>query len=141
MIEYGSLQTNRVLGPQCLIHIYNPSDASTGLDISAIIDSGAPATCIPEECVRQLGNLVRLPPVDLKTSTNEIFSAKVYIIGLRFPEFEASFPDLMVISIPNIKYARIGRDILNRYKVVMDGPSSIFRLSCNLACNHPGHYI
>jgi hypothetical protein len=140
MIKYGMLQNDKVPGPQSLIQIYNPSHASTELYISATIDSGAVATCIPEECVRDLGNLVRMPPVNIKTSYGSL-SAEVYIIGLRFPEFEASFPDLRVISIPNIRYAIIGRDILNQYKVVMDGPSSIFRLSCNLACNHPEHYI
>lgn len=136
MANYGNLQTNVSLGPQCLIHIYNPTDAHIGLNISAIIDSGAAITCISEECVRQLGNLVRMPSLQIKTSTNGICSVSSYIIGLRFPEFDESFQDLRVISMPRKRYAIIGRDILNRYKIVMDGPSSTFRLSCAMLCNH-----
>jgi hypothetical protein len=136
MTNYGYLQSNVTSGPQCLIHIYNPTDVRFGLNISAVIDSGAVITCISEEWVQKLGNLVRMPSMEIKTSTNAVYSVESYIVSLQFPEFDEDIQNLRVISIPRKKYAVIGRDILNRYKIVMDGPSSTFRLSCAMLCNH-----
>ena len=86
--------------------------------VTGLVDSGASITCIPLKIIRELD----LKPVDQatiraydgRTETKDIYSA-----GIHLPTSES--PILRVVGIEYC-YALIGRDVLNKWKLILNGP-------------------
>jgi hypothetical protein len=97
-------------------------------DYPAIIDSGAEFTSVPVELVaafqlEQVGDMV----VSGTTGPKEmqgIYEINIEFSGLAFPLHPclAGTGELTKTTI------LIGRDILNRYRLVLDGPSFLFTI-------------
>jgi Retroviral aspartyl protease len=135
MSVYGHFQTEICIGPQCKIKIYNPSNSKLCSEILAIVDSGAVATCIPESNIQSIGNLVKGQDVRTKDFNNGTKSRETYHINIRIPGTQPDIMCVRVISVPGKKYAVIGRDILNKFKVVLDAPNNQWILNCNGSCD------
>jgi hypothetical protein len=130
---YGDLQTGACLGPQCSIRVYNPSIREIFETINAIVDSGAAMTCIPESAFREMGQLTRGSNVDMGGANNTVVPRRTYYLGIELPDFSADLGQVRVISLPH-RYAIIGRDILNRYKIALDGCKQNWQLNCDVLC-------
>jgi len=86
--------------------------------LQALIDSGASGTTIPETLVPKLA-LRKISEIDTsgydgRTARRSIYSADIVFLGFVFSKHP-------VVAVPR-DYALIGRDILNRYKTILDGP-------------------
>jgi predicted aspartyl protease len=97
-------------------------------DYPAIIDSGAEYTSVPVELVddfelEQCGDM----PVSGTTGEQEIqgiYEINVEFLGLAFP----LQPCLAGTGPITRTYVLVGRDILNRYRLVLDGPNFLFTI-------------
>src|SRR6267143_5104379 len=89
--------------------------------VLALIDSGAAGTTIPASIAKKLGLAIRnKQEVSGATGGSKMVNEHVvnlHILGLPFPSH-------VVWGLPDRPYALIGRDILNRYKTILDGPTS-----------------
>lgn len=135
MFPYGKLQSINCIGPECELTIINPYNPYKKTSLRAIVDSGAVVTAIPKEIIKDLGNIVSDQKVYMKNADGSLRKVNTYHVKLQIGD---EILTERVIAIPNKTYALIGRDILNKYKVVLDAvckPTSEWRLGCNGYCN------
>ena len=97
--------------------VRSPNAAATRL-VQALLDTGADQTVIPEDTARELG-LVRLDEVNVFGVSPDPVLARVYWVSARLVEL--SDLDIEVLSWP-YQYALVGRDLLNRLRLILDGP-------------------
>jgi len=95
-------------------------------DLAALADTGADQTVIPTRIAEQLG-LIPSRHVHVSGFDGVGASRPVYLIRLivrDLPEIEVP-----VIGAWQFRYAILGRDVLNLYRVVFDGPNQRLEIS------------
>jgi hypothetical protein len=101
------------------------SGGSSVETVEALIDSGADATCIPEHVVERL----ELQPISILLVGGAGGTAEnrfVYrALSLRLEHI--SLDNYAVIAMP-IEYGIIGRDLMNRLRIRLDGPELRFAI-------------
>ena len=117
--SYVSRKPNTIPVPEALIEISNPANPSKSCQVNALVDSAADMTFIPESDIKSLGNLVS-GIIKIRDANGNIKTMRTYFINLKIAEY--NLPGLEVIAIP-FTNALLGRDILNRFKIVLDGPN------------------
>jgi hypothetical protein len=150
MFSYGNFQSELTQSPQCYMTIVNSFIPSQRFPLKkssfkAIVDTGAVATVVPEERIRDFGgNIVYSGKVGIRTADGNTAEPDTYIVRLQIvddilnPRQIIEIPrPIQIIAIPNKKYALIGRDILNEYKVVLDAinRNAHWRLNCHGSCD------
>lgn len=133
MLTYGNSQTDLIIGPECYVTICNPSNKKS-ISVIAIVDSGAALTCIPKQTLERLGNIVRGEDVDMMDANGNSRKTKTYFIDIIIGNYP--LPNSRILEIPPKRYALIGRDILNTYKVMLNARTSEWRLNCGGSCDH-----
>jgi len=86
--------------------------------VRALLDSGADQTTIPERVAIELG-LAHLDEIDVFGIEQEAFRSRVYLVSAKIRELPTI--ELEVLSWTGT-YALIGRDLLNRVHIILDGP-------------------
>lgn len=97
-------------------------------DYPAIIDSGAEYTSIPIELVDAF-SLEQCGEIEVSGTTGQpevqgIYEINVEFLGLAFP----LQPCIGGTGPITTEFVLIGRDILNDYRVILDGPKLIFTI-------------
>lgn len=103
------------------------SNSGKAFKIPAILDTGADVTCIPYEHLRALGEKI-YEYVEL-TGVAGTEKAKKYFIDLKIAD--CTFANHSVVSV-NLPFAILGRDIINNYTVILDGPHNRWRVEKNV---------
>jgi predicted aspartyl protease len=112
--------------PIALIEVLNPNSSENRVkNVKAILDTGAGITSIPESIIEKLGALnytvIRIrSPLD----RNNILSRKLCRVII---EFDGQENEVEVLDIQK-DYAIIGRDILNKYKIILDAPNEVWSI-------------
>lgn len=120
--QYLGRYPDELPAPVCTVIIsWGPNSRS----IPALIDSGADGTFIPKDVAMSL-RLRKTDEVEVSGAAGEdeeqgIYTANLDLEGIRFRNYP-------VISNSKRKYAIIGRDILNRYSTILNGPHEEFSL-------------
>jgi hypothetical protein len=122
--------------PFTWINVFNSSSTNNGQrDIKVIVDTGAGITSLPQSVIDNLGPLtytvikVRSP---LEKDKNKVFFKKLYKVRLEFLELQNTDEqshEIEVIGIPK-DYGIIGRDVLHRYKIVLDSKKEQWGFDC-----------
>jgi hypothetical protein len=109
--------------PVALVTLRNPNTGIRVSDVPMLLDSGADATMVPEQIVENLGLDTSLGAqfeivgVDGKTTFARAVSLELLFLGRWFRgEF---------LLTPNL-YGILGRNILNRVALLLDGPNGIW---------------
>jgi hypothetical protein len=120
MFLYGTLQGPQYLSPEITIDIRSPETNNLINDIEALLDTGSPITLIPERLIERLGiaNMV-YEKIRIRGATNQVEERRAYLIHLKVASW--NFYDFRVGTFKK-PYALIGRDIINRYNITLDGP-------------------
>ncbi len=107
--------------PVCQINL---SVAATGSSVSlpAIIDTGADATIVPLEYLRQIGAR-RVFEASLRSQWGERRRVYLYLIDLRLGEL--MLPGAYVVGDDRGDEVVLGRDVLNRLRLLLDGPKRV----------------
>lgn len=121
MITFPYDETYDPAAPVCQI---NFSVAATGSSVSlpAIIDTGADATIVPLEYLRQIGAR-RVFEASLRSQWGERRSVYLYLIDLRLGEL--TLPGVYVVGDDRGDEVVLGRDVLNRLRLLLDGPKRV----------------
>jgi len=99
------------------ITIKNPHVSNKNADLEALIDSGASRTVIPENLIEKL-QLVPVRLIDVEGYKKGKQEHSTYFVDVEFKGY--SFPLTEVIAV-NRKNVLLGRDILNKTILVLDG--------------------
>jgi predicted aspartyl protease len=119
--------------PELSVRVRNPQrrgDSNSLVSIDAFIDSGADMTCIPQSTLQNLGNLPK-GHVTVQ-GINDKRKVTTYFVDIEIVDDELL--RIEVVAAPHSK-AVIGRDILNKYKVVLNGPNNNWKLNCTRNCD------
>jgi hypothetical protein len=112
--------------PIARIEVLNPNSSENRVkNVKAILDTGAGITSIPKSIIEKLGALnytvIRIrSPLD----RNNILSRKLCRVII---EFDGQENEVEVLDIQK-DYAIIGRDILNKYKITLNGPEEAWSI-------------
>ena len=107
--------------PQVMITVRSPvSEPGVPVQVQAILDSGAAMTMVPSSVILELGDNLEKGVRQCKGAIGPMQLVPMWTVHLTIGSCE--FKDVKVLETDH-GYALIGRDILNQYKVVMDGPA------------------
>lgn len=107
------------------IRVSPPLDPVLGQPLQAKLDTAADISCIPADLVELFRLLpTRIIPVEGYDGIQTMIYT--YIITLEVAN--ARFHHLEVVLIPE-KYALLGRDVLNKFYVQLNGPDLTFHMS------------
>jgi predicted aspartyl protease len=112
--------------PSLLLNLAHPVTGTRVENISALADSGADQTVIPSRLVDELG----LPKLDQEVvrgfdGAPQILGVYAIVMQVR----DLAPIEITVIASPRITYAIIGRDVLNRYTVTLDGRKEMLTIT------------
>ncbi len=123
---YRPVTLNSPPAPLALLNVAAIGSDDWATDIPALIDSGADITVLPDQVVAQLGLIPveHLPATgsDGHTTQRPVFTVR--LVARDFPPVE-----IEVMGGVAERYAILGRDMLNRFKVVLDGPNQRVEIS------------
>jgi len=113
------LETYNPPVPTLQIWIGYPEESLQVGPVEAIIDTGADATILPRSLVEQ----VEAPFVDdawLSSQWGEWFSVKTFTVDIGLGEFR--LPAVRVVADERSNEIILGRNVLNRLQLKLDGP-------------------
>lgn len=119
MIRYNYVEDVQPPAPFVHLRADNPVNGSTLKDVAAQIDTGADRTLIPESLVEAL-NLPQLGALLIRATGGAQQRLPTYPLQLRIRNLTPV--TLEVVASAGEQWTRIGRDVLNRYRIVIDGP-------------------
>ena len=113
-------------GPAVLLNLAHPVSGQRLEDVSALVDSGADQSVIPERIVEALG-LLQIDQEIVRgfDGSSQILATYLVVLQIR----DLAPVEIEVLASSRVPYAVVGRDVLNRYKVVLDGPGSVMSIS------------
>lgn len=109
--------------PVAKVKLRNPDDATSLVEASLLMDTGADITLIPAQAVRRLGvspmgKRYELLGFDGSASTAEAVTLDLVLLGRRFRG------QYLLCEQPS---GILGRDVLNHLCLVLDGPAGAWR--------------
>jgi hypothetical protein len=96
------------------------------ITLQAIVDSGADATMIPLEHLRQIGAR-RSRKVMMRGVTGGGELVDLYAVAIQLGSYRQGF--LEIVGIADSDETIIGRDILNHLSVTLNGPAAVVEVS------------
>jgi len=119
MIRYGYNRQVSPAGPFVHVAVHRPDGTGESPEWPAQLDTGADMTVISERSVADL-KLTRYRDLVIAGFGGTAVSMTTYLIQLTIRQF----PPLVVEALtrPEDTYILLGRDVLNNYRIVLDGP-------------------
>jgi len=109
-----------VAAPFVLIRLAHGTDARETAKVLAQLDTGADKTVIPAEFVDQLllrpAGLIAVAGLGGEVAQERVYPVRLTVDGLD------TIP-IPVLANPGEPWVLLGRDVLNRYRIVLDGPN------------------
>jgi hypothetical protein len=102
----------------------NSSISATGL--AAQVDIGADISVIPLNLVDGL-QLVQLDRVAIESFGGHVTLVPTYLVRLTVHSFEPVI--VRVLAERDEPFLLLGRDVLNRYRTLLDGPALVFEMT------------
>lgn len=105
--------------PFVYVGLRSPHDDDPPLELPALVDTGADTTVVPLQVVESLG----LPPLDEMPTVGfggQLTFIPTFLIRLRLRGLVEM--SVEVLASPDESYVLLGRDVLNRFKLTLDGP-------------------
>ena len=112
--------------PYVLLNVFHPTDADAVLDVPALADTGADISVIPVAVIASV-RAKRLGTIPIRGFDNRPDSLTVYLVRLQVRDLPVI--ELEVVGSDSVSTAIIGRDVLNRYDIRLDGPNRVMLIS------------
>jgi predicted aspartyl protease len=126
MIRYN--YTRQVSPPAPFVYL-TLSCVQTGRELwqqPAQIDTGADRTVIPKTLVEELG-LVPLDEVPVSGFSGEVLLLQTYCLQVQIHNFAPKQTE--VIAHASQPFILLGRDLLNQFRIVLDGPQLFLEIA------------
>jgi len=110
-----------------VVDIYvKPEVNEDGINLTAIVDSGADNTMIPTSILDQL-NVSKTQTAWMTGVSGGRVAVNLYWVFVQFGDFQPIYTE--VIGIQNRDEVIIGRDIINQFTVLLNGPGHCIEIS------------
>jgi predicted aspartyl protease len=112
--------------PFLYVTISLPHDVSVAIPaVPALLDTGADTSVIPANVVEQL-RLVQLGETPIAGYGGHIVVEPTYLIGIAVQPYAAL--TIPVVASREEAFVLLGRDALNQFEIVLDGPRLVFEI-------------
>lgn len=125
MVRYNYSKSVEPPAPFVHVTVGTPSLKTTSADVPALLDCAADRTVIPSGLVDQLG-LVQIDEVPIMGFGGHVVMSPTYLAELTIRQLNAMTVE--VIADPDEPYVILGRDVLNSFRVLLDGPSLVVEI-------------
>jgi predicted aspartyl protease len=126
MIEFPFDDTYSPPVPVCQVSFSVARTGQATGPLSAILDTGADGTLVPQRYLDAIGAR-RVMETGLRSQWGERRIVYLYLVTLHIGEIE--LPGTYVVGDELSDEIVLGRNVLNRLKIWLDGPKNISRLS------------
>lgn len=112
--------------PSVLLNLAHPTTGSAVGDVPALVDTGADQTVLPSSLIAALG----LPQADQEVVKGFDGASQLlptYIVRLQVRDLPSI--EFEVIGTDKVGNVVLGRDVLNRYKLTLDGPGQVLEIA------------
>ena len=121
MIGYRYNQQIEPPAPFVHVTIRPPHGSTAVVDVPALLDTAADISVIPASIAETLG-LVPLGEVPIGGFDGRVTRVLTYLVEAAMRQFEPRV--IRVVASRDEPYALLGRDFLNAYRILLDGPQS-----------------
>jgi len=125
MVRYTYNQQVNPPAPFVHLSVRPPRGGATGIIVPAQIDTAADLSVIPGRLVEEL-QLVPLDSVAALGFGGHLLTLPTYLVELRVKEMDPV--TVKALASPDEPYALLGRDLLNRFTILLDGPNLVLEL-------------
>lgn len=119
MTRYAYTPLGRFPAPFVHVTLRNPRSGEETVDLPAQVDPGADRTVIPSSAIQTLG-LLQLDEIPVGGLEGTVVTLPTFVVQLTVRHQTPLL--LEVIGGRNEKWILLGRDVLNCYRIVLDGP-------------------
>lgn len=119
MTRYGYSPLGNHPAPFVPVNLSGPNGGTELADLPAQLDSGADRTVVPRSAVERLG-LVQLDEITVGALNMALEILPTFLVRLTIRQ-QAPIT-VEVAGARNESWVLLGRDVLNRYRIVLDGP-------------------
>lgn len=124
MITFPYDQTYDPAAPVCRISLYVPATGQR-VNVDAIIDTGADATIVPVRYLRQIAAR-RTFEATMRSQWGERRRVYLYLVDLQLETL--TLPGIYVVGDDQGEEIILGRDLLNRLRIILDGPHRVSQI-------------
>lgn len=111
--------------PAPVLPVQVSSPVSSPLTLSAFVDSGSDATVVPSSIVQNL-RLRRIRYTRVQGFGSEVERSPVFSLLI---SLEGHEPEIIEVIAWDEDYVLLGRDIINHWKALLDGPGLVLTVS------------
>ncbi len=119
MVRYLYIHQMAVPAPFVHVALRHPDGAAVLEEVPALVDSGADRTVIPLHYVGELG-LVQMGQLAIAGFGGQITHSPTYLAEVTIRKVKPVV--VKVLASEGEFYVLLGRDVLNHFRVVLDGP-------------------
>jgi predicted aspartyl protease len=119
MMRYRYNQQVDPPAPYVYVIIRRGDGSGGSLPIPALVDSGADRTVIPTPLIEELA-LPQSGAAEVAGFNQVATSLPVYVVQIGIGDLQPHVADVLAAS--GEQYVLLGRDVLNEYRVTLDGP-------------------
>lgn len=125
MIRYNYSKSVQPPAPFVHVAIHNSNLQRTVADVPALLDCAADRSVIPADLIESLG-LVQLDEVPIMGFGGHIVLAPTFLADLEIRQLPRITAE--VIANSDEPYVILGRDVLNSFRVLLDGPNLVVEI-------------
>ena len=129
IVRYGYVDQLGVPAPFVHVTLRCPDSPTQVEQIPALVDSGADRTVIPLQFVEELG-LVQMDQVTIAGFGGHISDIPSFLVEITIRKVKPVLAE--VLASEGESYVLLGRDVLNHFRVVLDGPKSAVEIDDGL---------
>jgi predicted aspartyl protease len=100
-------------------------DTPTVPDYPAQLDTAADRTVVPDRVVAALG-LLRMGEIPVMGVGGNVVVLPTFLVELTIRQLQPLV--IKVVAGPDEPYVLLGRDVLNRHRILLDGPALAFEI-------------
>lgn len=126
MIRYRYNRQVNPPAPMVNVTLCGVDGSPLSMDVAAQLDTGADRTVVPWEPVQRLGASLRRT-IMLSGYAGEIVEVATALLDIRLHDLPAVRVEVAVDH--RIAEVLLGRDFLNRFRIVLDGPELMLEMS------------
>ena len=125
MPKYGNLQSRMMPGPEAQLEVAVSYCESEQRLVRSILDTGASISCVPEEVILSSSEYAVYDVRTFQGIHNKV-QLRVYDVLVKLEGGEE-----VQLKVAGVKkdYAIVGRDILNRHRLDLNGPNGIWEVA------------
>ncbi len=112
--------------PSVLLNVSRPDGSRSVSNLAAIADTVADVTVLPLAKIAELG-LIQFDDEIILAFDGTSQTLPTYYVRLQVRDFPPV--ELAMVGSDDVLDAVLGRDVLNRYKIILDGPRQTLEIS------------